>query len=470
MDKNIKNIHKGTMEILEKVGVKFHHEEILEMLKSNGIKISGNVAYFKEDQIMKWIEKAPSSVKLHARNPKYDMQIGGDNTEYVSCNSGFPFIADFDGNLRPAKYDDYVTFLKLVHQTPYFNINGGVMVTPSDLEQDNLYQLMLYSTIMHSDKCIFGGMGGKREARMTMEMLSIVFGGKEEIIEKPRVVGIISSASPLMFDETMLDTMIEYARNGQAIILAPAVMGGTTGPVTMGGTIAVSNAEALAGVAVAQMIKEGTPAIYGSASSTADMRNGSFCIGAPESALCASYCARLAKYYGLPCRGGGALNDAKSVSVQAGYEGMMVLLAAAQEKMNFILHCAGSLGSYESMSFEKYICDIEIVGMVKRFLEGVKTDEESVALDVIKTVGPGGEFLTHPHTLKNFKEQTFIPDVSVRGALRKGETPNGKLLANIDKKKQKMLDSYERPELSSDIQAELTEYLRKEGIDCSKLI
>ncbi len=470
MQENIKNIHEGTMKILEEVGIKFHHEEILEILKDNDIKVSNNTAYFKREQIMKWIQKAPSRFKLYARNSEHDMFIGGNNTEYVSSNSGFPFISDFDGILRPAKYDDYVTFLKLVHQTPYFHLNGGVMVTPSDIDQDNLYQIMLYSTIMHSDKCIFGGMGGTREAKMTMDMLSIVFGGKQKLIEKPRIVSIISSASPLMFDKTMMDTMIEYVRNGQAIILAPAVMGGTTGPVTMGGTIAISNAEALAGIAVAQMIREGAPVIYGSASSTADMRNGSFCIGAPESALCAAYCARLAKYYGLPCRGGGTLNDAKSVSIQAGYEGMMVLLAAAQEKMNFILHSAGSLGSYESMSFEKYIVDIEMVGMVKRFVEGVSTDEESIAIDVIKDVGPGGEFLTHEHTLRNFRQHTFIPDVSVRGALKKNETPNDKLLFNINKKKQKMLDSYTRPELSSDIQAKLLGYLKDNGIDCNDLI
>ncbi len=470
MKENLNNIHEGTMKILEEVGIKFIHEEILEILRHNNIKVLDNIAYFKRDQIMKWVGKAPGTFKIYARNSKHDMLIGGDHTEFLSCNSGFPFIADFDGNLRAAKYDDYITFLKLVQQTPHFNINGGVMVTPCDIDQDNLYQIMLNATLNHSDKCIFGGMGGQREAEMTMDMLNIVFGGKEELLAKPRIVAIISSASPLMFDKTMLETMLVYVRSGQPVIIAPAVMAGTTGPVSIGGAIAISNAESLAGIAVVQMIREGAPVIYGSATSVADMKNGSFCIGAPESALAVTYCAGLAKHYGVPCRGGGTLTDAKSVSIQAGYEGMMVLLTAAQEKMNFILHSAGGLGSYESMCFEKYIADVEMVGMVKRVVEGVSTDENAIPLEVIKTVGIGGEFLTHEHTVTNFRKHTFIPDVSVRGAIQKGETPNGKLLTNINKKKEKMLKKYKKPELPRDIQSKLMEYLKDNHIDCTGLV
>lgn len=468
MLEELNRIHKASMEILQKTGVKFHHPEILSLLKSKGIRVEGERAFFQEDQVMHWVNKAPASFQLYARNPQYDMAIGGDHVEYVSCNSGFPWMADFDGTRRKAVLQDYISFLKLVHQTPFFKINGGVMVTPSDIEPAYLYPIMLYFAMIHSDKCLFGGLGGKAETKAVMDLLQIVFGNIDDLIRKPRIVTIISPLSPLQFDQTMLDTMLAYGEFGQAMIVAPAVMAGTTGPITLAGTIALSNAESLAGIAVAQMIREGCPVIYGSASSAADMRSAGFSIGSPESALCAAYCARLAKAYGLPCRGGGTLNDAKSVSVQAGYESMMIMLIAAQERINFILHCAGALDSYGAMSFEKYIVDLEIVGMVDRFVKGVEIDPEHLALDVIKQVGPGGEFLSHHHTMEFCRKELWCPDISIRGPL-KGKSADECLKENINKKKLQMLASYELPEFSADTELRLRRYIFDLGVDLNTI-
>lgn len=468
MEEGLKRIHQASMEILEETGVKFYHPEVLNLLQSKGIKVVGEIAFFKQDQVMNWISKAPSFFKIYARNPKYDMLIGGDRVEYVSCNSGFPWIADFEGTRRKAVMQDYFTFVKLVHQTPFFNMNGGVMVTPSDLPYTPIYPIMLLIALTHSDKCMFGGLGGAKECEMIMDILQIVFGRNEELINKPRIVTIISPLSPLQFDKTMLDTLLIYAKFGQPMIVAPAVMAGTTGPVTLAGSIALANAESLAGVVVSQMVREGTPVIYGSASSASDMKTASFSIGSPESALCAAYCARLAKSYGLPCRGGGTLNDAKSVSIQAGYEGMMVMLVAAQEKMNFILHSAGALDSYGAMSFEKYIADLEIVGMVDRFLQGVKTDDENFALDIIKQVGPGGEFLSHPHTVEFCRKELWSPDIGLRGPIKDKE-PNDCLKENINKKKMQMLENYSIPDFPVEIKSKLLRYLKNIGVDPEKI-
>jgi len=464
MQEDLKHIHEASMKILEEIGVKFHHPQILDLIQKKGIKVIGETAFFKRNQVMDWISKAPSFFKIHARNPKYDMLIGGDQIQYVSCNSGFPWIADFKGNKRKAVLDDYLTFLKLVHETSFFNINGGVMVTPADLPPQVMYPIMLYFVLLYSDKCLFGGLGGLNESKAIMDMLRIVYGEKEELINKPRIVTIISPLSPLQFDKTMLDTLLIYGEYGQPMIVAPAVMAGTTGPVTLAGTIALSNAESLAGIVVSQMVHEGTPVIYGSASSAADMKTASISIGSPESALCAAYCARLAKAYGLPCRGGGTLNDAKSVSVQAGYEGMMVMLVAAQERMNFILHSAGALDSYGSMSFEKYIVDLEIVGMVDRFIKGIKMDQEHLALDVINQVGPGGEFLTHDHTMEFCRREHWIPEISIRGSVRE-KSPNDLLWERINDKKKLMLKNYCLPEFSPEIKRQLRKYLESLGVE-----
>jgi trimethylamine--corrinoid protein Co-methyltransferase len=219
-------------------------------------------------------------------------------------------------------------------------------------------------------------------------------------------------------------------------------MAGSTGPVTLAGTIAISNVEALVGIALAQMVRRGTPAIYGSATSNAGMRTGAFTIGTPESALAVKYCARLAKRYGVPCRGGGGLNDAKNVSVQAGYESMMVQFVANQEKINFNFHTAGGLDSYGAMSFEKYVVDLEILARIKHYLADLNTEEAHVALDVIEQVGPGGEFLTQMHTAMHCRKAPFATQVSLQGVLPAGQTADEALFGKIHQALERMLAGY----------------------------
>ncbi len=458
IDKKVQAIHDASMKILANAGMVLHHDEIVELVKSHGIKTDGNKVFFTEEQIMHWVKKAPSEFTLYARNPKHDMVIGGKNQHFISATCGFPYLYEPAGE-RPAVYDDFIKFMKLNQVAPCFDINGGVMITPNDIKNTDVYPSMLLTTMYYSDKCIFGGMGGTVESEHTMNMLKMFFGEKE-LQEKPRIITIISMNSPLQIEHGMMETMISYVKNGQAIIIAPAVMAGSTGPITMAGTIAVSNAETLVGVAVSQMLKEGTPAIYGSATGLSDMSNGAFCIGSAESALAIKYCTALAKFYDLPCRGGGTLNDALSVTPQAAYEGMMCLLTAASNGMNFMLHSAGQLGSYRSMSFEKYIMDLEVIGMVNHFIKDIDIDDTSLAVDVINEVGPGGEFLTHEHTFENFREATFKTDIAIRGDAEPNAS-EAEYNARVARKMEKMLDSYVRPDFDASAQKQMEDYLNK---------
>lgn len=467
MQEYLRDIHAASMKILQQTGIQLHHPKVLEIVQQNGIKVLDQTAYFTENQIMTWIRKAPSEFTIYARNPKYDMVIGGNHAEYNSTY-GSPTVTESDGSRRPALFSDYKNLLKIMYQCDEFNINGGVLVQPSDLESTESYPVMLLATVVHSDKCIMGGPGGANETKAVMDMLGIIFGGKENLYKKPRILTVLNPSSPLQLDRTTLDTMLLYARHGQPMIVAPAVMAGTTGPVTLAGTIAQSNAESLAGIAITQMIREGTPVIYGSASSTADMRTGSFAIGAPESALCIAYCARLAKAYGFPSRGGGTLNDGKCVSVQSGYESMMTMLVTRQEGINYIFHGAGILDNYASMSFDQFMVDLEIISIVERFMSDIKTDPESLAVDVINEAGPGGEFLTKEHTYKHCRTEVWSPKIGIRGTYP-SKKANEKIFANIKKKREKLLADYKKPELSPDIQSKLIDYLISFGIEPDKI-
>lgn len=462
MEKDLIAIHEASMKILEEVGVKIYHPEVLNLIKGNGVKVVGQTVFFTREQIMEWIKKAPEVFTVYARNPKYNVKIGGEQIEYAA-GYGAPALIDKKGNKRPAVFSDYINFLKLVHQCDYFKINGGILVQPSDLCAKESFPVMLYASLIYSDKCLIGGSGGAEETQDIMDMLSIVFGDQKALIDKPRILTIINSTSPLCFDRTTLDTMLIYSRYGQPMIVTAAVMAGSTGPVTIAGAIALSNAEILAGIVIAQMMREGTPVLYGMQSTVADMKTGGIAVFSPERALCVAYGARLARAYGLPCRGGGAETDAKNLSVQSGYESMMDMLVHCQEKVNLIIHSAGMLDSHLAMSYEKFITDIEIIGMVRRFLRGIDLNEESLAVNVIKKIGPGGEFLTSEHTMKHCRQELFIPQVSLKGPLYPGEDPDEKILANINKRKDDMLASYYKPELDPKILSGLKEYLIAKG-------
>lgn len=463
MDDDLRQIHDASLQILAQCGVIFHHPEILAVIEEKGIKVEGGKAFFTEQQVMDWVAQAPAQFNIYARNPVHDMTVGGDVVNYVPGGYGMSKIVELDGTRRAVDKYDYISFIKLIHQSDYFKANGGVVCEPEKLISGKYFPILLFAALNHTDKTLQGYLGSYEKTEETMEMLEIVFGGKDKLRKKPRIATIINSTSPLQYDHTMLETMMAYVKYRQPIIISPAVMAGTTGPVTLAGTIALSNAEALAGIAVAQMLGKGTPVIYGSASTIADMKTGSIAIGAPESALCAVYGARLARFYHLPSRGGGTLTDAKSLSVQSAYEGMMILLASHQAKVNYMIHSAGIMDGYVSLSYEKFIVDLEIIGMVTRFLNGVKVNKDTLALDVIREVGPAGEFLTAMHTLANCRKEAFIPDIGIRGSM--GGDPNALIIENIRNKKRAMLDSYVKPELAEDTQKKLIDYLLERGFD-----
>lgn len=465
MDKDLREIHEASMTVLEQTGMKFHHPKVIEIMQQNGIRIEGQTVFFTREQVIEWVSKAPSQFKMYARNPRYDFEVGGDHVE-VCPGSGSSFVCDVNGKKNAALMSDYINFLKLYHQSNYYNVNGGIVVQPTNIGRSTI-PLMLYATMVYSDKVVITGTGKTEEVEKLMDMLAIVFGGKQALSEKPRCLAIVNTNTPLQFDTNMLETMMVFNLHKQPVVIAAASMAGTTAPMTLAGTIALANAEVLAGIAVSQMINKGTPVIYGSQSTTSDMKTGSIAIGAPEGALAYHYAARLAKSYGLPCRSGGSLTDAKTLSVQAGYESMLTLFASYSAKTNLIFQSAGIMDSYNSMCYEKFIVDLEIIGMVKRYVNGVKVDADTLAVDVIAEVGIAGQFLTSDHTMKNYRKEPFLPEISLRGVVT-GD-PNERLMDNIRIKKDKMLTSYCKPELSTELQNRLIDYLLTCGYD-AKLI
>jgi trimethylamine--corrinoid protein Co-methyltransferase len=245
-------------------------------------------------------------------------------------------------------------------------------------------------------------------------------------------------------------------------VIASLAIAGATGPVTLAGNLALQNAEVLAGIVLAQLVREGTPVILGGVSSNAEMRNGTLSIGSPEMAMNTAATAQMARYYKLPVRSGGAVCDAKSPDSQASYESMMSLLMARVCGINFVLHTAGILESYNCMSYEKFVIDDEMCGMVKRIKRGYEVNPDTLAFDVVREVGPGGHFLDKDHTFDHFRTEFYQPQLSNRDDYVSWQAKGSPYsMETANRKYKEILETYQAPELPADVDKDLLKFIEK---------
>ena len=458
-------IHDASMNILCDVGVAFNEEESLEIFKKNGCKVDGKTVFFSENEIRAALESAPQRFTLAARNPAKNVQLGDDDFAFVP-GYGAPFIISSDGRKRNATMQDYDNFCKLVQTSKYIDMNGFMMVEPSDIPPQTAHLDMLLSSIVLCDKPFMGSPVSKEGARDAIEMAGLVWGGKDKIKDTPVTVSLINSLSPLQFSEEMAGALIEMARYGQACVLASLAMAGASGPVELAGILAMQNAEILAGLTLAQLVRPGVPIIYGSTSSPMDMRTGGLSIGAPELSMIVSCTAQMARFYHLPSRSGGGLTDANFPDAQAGIESTMALITAVRNGINFILHACGILGAYVAMSYEKFIIDEELCGMLKKLIESIEISDASLDLATIKEVGIGGNYLTQPKTFELCRTAFFLPELMTVQDYDSWRSAGGK---RADERASdvlnKRLANYEKPDIDPAIESELSEYVtrRKTG-------
>ena len=354
-------IHLATMDILRDIGISFHEPAAVEIFKRHGFRIDGNVVHIEEKDIQNAINTAPSQFQVNARNPEQSVIIGDDHL-VIAPGYGAPIMITQDREQRPAVMADYDNFCKLVQTSHAIDMNGCLMVDPSDRLSKFAHLDMIESNIVLCNKSFLGSSVSRQAAIDSIEMAGLAWGGKDEIKNKPVMIAIISSLSPLQYSAEMSGALIEYARHGQVNMIGLLMMAGATGPVTLPGLLALQNAEMLAGVTLTQLVNPGAPVIYGSTSTVTNMRTGGLSIGAPELSMIQNATIQMGKFYGLPCRGSGGLTDAQYPDMQAGIESTLALTTTVMSGANFILHGCGILGSYLAMSYQKFLADEEICG------------------------------------------------------------------------------------------------------------
>ncbi|MCI0475336.1 MAG: trimethylamine methyltransferase family protein, partial [Anaerolineales bacterium] len=406
-------IHDTTMRVLEEFGIAFNHDESVEVLERAGCDVDRDaipapLVKFPRGLVLEQIAKVPREFTMHARNPKNSVVIGGNHMALAPVY-GPPNVQDLDKGRREATIHDYRNFVKLAQVVPDIHNAGGTVVEPNDEPQETRHLDMMHALLTLSDKPFMGNVVSAENANDCIELASIVFGGREVLATQPVMISLVNVNSPRSYDTRMLDALFTYARARQPVLITPFILAGAMSPVAVGGAVVQQNAEALAGITLAQLVNPGMPVVYGSFLSNSDMQSGSPAFGTPESAAALLVSAQLARKYNLPFRGGGGLTSSKVPDGQAMWEATMTLFPTFLAGTNFVLHAAGWLESGLVSSYEKFVMDVELLRMMQVFLRGIALDEEGLALDAFEEIGPGGYFFGAAHTMRHFRDAFYRP-------------------------------------------------------------
>lgn len=395
-------IHHASMRLLQDPGILIiDYPPARETFKANGAKVEGELVRIDEDTLMHFVRQAPPTFTQLARNPANNLPFGGRNIIFAPVY-GPPFVGDLDRGRRQATIEDFRNFAKLTYLTPHLHHNGGTLVEPNDIDVKERHLDMLLAHITLSDKAFMGSVTHADNARDTVAMSKILF-GEGTIQQNPATISLINASSPLRYDDRMFGALEVYARANQAILVTPFIIAGAMSPSTMAATLAQQNAEALFGICYAQMLNPGTPCMYGSFLANIDMRTGAPCFGTPEDALALYAGAQMARHYHLPFRSGGNFTASRIPDAQAGYESAGTMWPTVQAGVNFVLHAAGWLEGGLIAGYEKFVIDLEMCGMMARFVNGISLTDEDFAWDAYAEVGPGQHFLGAQHTMRHYE-------------------------------------------------------------------
>ena len=461
--RQLENIHYATLELLQRTGVIFKHPTALKVFEESGAYVDHKTqrVNIPPHLVEEALRKAPSTITIYARNPLKTIRLEDDRVHFSpACTPVFAY--DLDTRLRrPATLRDFENITRLMDYLERVDEGFG-SVYPQDIPDKTVHAHMMLAQVKNTSKCVRGLPQGATVARECINMMSMVAGGEEQLLRKPMLLCIVNSVSPLQWDMKNVGGALEYAGLRQPVALTPEIMAGATGPVTLAGTMVQHNAEVLSMLTLMQLMHPGTPVLYGASSTITDMRTSMLRLGAPEHGLMHVGFAQLAKHYELPTRGVAGVSDSKTLDVQAGYETSFNLLLAVLAGFNFITYALGSIDLSLSISYEKIMTDHDLIGMVERLVRGVEVSDETLALDVINEIGPGGHFLAHKHTRDHHQKEHFIPrllDTQSYDSWAKAGSKDLRDKARDEVKR--ILNEHQPPRLDKDLENQLQEYIKQ---------
>jgi len=414
-DEDIQAIHEVSVRLLRDPGIKVNSREALEEFARGGAEVDRQemMVRIPRSMLEDAIDAAPSRVVLCGREEKHDLVLEGKRT-YLGTGGTVLNVLDLEtGARRPSTLQDVRDLARLVDALD--NVHFYMLpVYPNDLPVEEVDVNRFFAALSNTTKHIMGGVYTTEGVRGVIRMAEEISGGPEKLRARPIISMVTCVMSPLLMDATYAGLLMEVARRGIPVVCPAEPLAGATGPCTLAGTVAISNAESLAGLVLAQLVNRGTPTILGTVATAMDMKTGSYLSGNVEMGLINAACAQMAQYYRIPIYATAGMSDAKIPDVQAGYEKMATAMLAALAGANFIHDAAGFLEFCTTASYEQMVIDDEIIGICMRAVRGIEVNEETLAEHVIREVGSGGNFLANMHTMRHCRTEFFQPRVGDR--------------------------------------------------------
>jgi trimethylamine--corrinoid protein Co-methyltransferase len=423
-------IHDFAMRVAEQIGCDFQDGESLDYWRQTGAEIDGERVRIGREELLELIGKIPSSYLHHARNPERTVRVG-DGHAVVSPSYGAPFVRDMEGVRRYATLEDLNNLQKLNHMASTVHIAGGTIVEPVDIPVPHRHLHMAYSGLKYSDKPIIGNVTARERAADTVDMMKLVF-GEEFATNNTVTTSLINANSPLVWDETMLDALKVYAMNNQAVMCSPFSMAAASTPASNVGTVGVVLAEALMAMAMTQIIRPGSPMLFGVPAMTVALNSGAPVHGSPDSAM---------------------------VQLQAAYDSMWGLFPSMLSGADWLTMAGGMLEGALTVGYGKTMIDFEQLDAFYHFLQGPDFHDIEEVFETAKRVGPGGHFLGETHTLNS---NLFIFDSQHNNSYEQWDV-EGRLDSEAVGvlKAKKWLQKYEAPPIDAGLDEALLEFIAR---------
>jgi trimethylamine--corrinoid protein Co-methyltransferase len=428
-EESILKIHQAVMEIIEDVGFEVHSEIALELFENAGAKVDREKHRVRlaQSRAMELIDAAPSEVSLCGQDEKNDCLLGGNRVYTATGGTALYVFNPRTGETQNATLADLKRIARLVNGLD--NIHVLLLPTyPNELEPELVDVNRFFTGLNNTNKHIMGGVYTLKGVEQVIKMAEIVAGSPEKLRQRPIISMITCVISPMVLDKHYGDLLVPIARSGIPVVCPSEPLCGATSPITLAGNVTIQAVDSLIGVMLTQIINPGTPVIFGSVATNTDLTDLKYLAGSVEMGLLNAAGAQMAHFYKLPFYATGGMTDSKVLDSQSGYESAITNLLCALAGANFIHDSAGLMEFAMTVCYEKYVIDNEILGMVTRAVEGIKVNDDTIALDLIREVGPGGNFVASKHTRRFMRTEHYQPTLSNRNYRNTWEAKGSKVI------------------------------------------
>ncbi len=465
-DDQLEAVHLASLRLLQEVGVEMLDSRALDLLATFGAEVdwTSKRVRMAPEMVTDAIGRAPARFTMHSRNPERAVEIGG-NAMVLAPVGGPAMVTDVDSGSRPGTYADQVNFIKLSQHARLLDM-AYRCVDAQDLPAATRHLDYLYAAFRYSDKPLAAMSLDADGAMDSLAIAGLPFGGAGKLAGRPVVMGGVNVDSPLRFSRETLETILIFAGAGQPLKITPFILTGIMSPATLAGSLAQQNAETLAGIALAQLARPGTPVLYGSFGTYADMRAAVPVFGSPEGIMLEVAAGQLAARYRLPHRGMGLVTSSPIPCFRAAMEKMNCLWGLTFSNVQFLLHAAGWLDGGLTAGYEQFVLDLEMLEDMERFLGGFPVGAEALAIDTVAAVGPGGSYLMTEHTLAHYRDGLRTSSLMEVGLAEDGEGGNSEpILQRANALWKSWLEDYQEPPLDPAIEEAARSYVdrRKRG-------